>query len=570
MSAVPEKSEGEEEQNTITVRPEETTSAKKSKTTSPHPPVSGSALLSSRNGSTIPSRNESGNPRKYQPVLELPRAQSRNTTIRESLSKLDAPITLAVTPSIINSTSPRRHFATLWTAKSNTSALRADPQSDNLAIKPQALIPSKQPPTSPRRQKPTSPTTPQLLYQTTATSPQPQKQPTASTTTLTAPTRHSFIPATSQPITSSVIQSSFQPSSQPVTQTTMKFTTAVTIPPIEVPTLPASFLSPPTAEFKDHDVGNPVTDMQTEIPFVSVRKNLTLPSSTKPHVAQEKNNLVQTEQPRKGHNMMPGSVARSPGNRFSFSSHKEREPVLTPEELQRIVFQPLLARPRTKTRRILTSAPSLLPIDPANFTDAHHHLFPMRIEFQAPSVPEDSSSRDSLDLKLSNSQSVQTPSRILETPSESTILHPLSASLSPPTRPFTSITGMKQEFPTFLEIPSEINYSLRTSPRDTFLPGARRLPFPPSSQGNRDFFIPSAEFSLLVSEIPQNNVEDLIPQSNHKLNNHHQHHHGIMTMVFPAPIEPSKMEELKLNPECPRCHPEFLKPGQCHPCVVIK
>ncbi|KAK8380301.1 hypothetical protein O3P69_016721 [Scylla paramamosain] len=281
-----------------------------------------------------------------------------------------------------------------------------------------------------------------------------------------------------------------------------------------------------------------------------------------------------TEQPHTSITKKPASVARGPGNRFSFTNHREEEIALTPEDLQRIVFQPLLARPRTKTRRVLTSAPSLLPIDPANITDPHLHHFPMRIEFPDPVIPEDSSSRSSLDLKLSNSQGTQAPPHLLISPSVSPAVHPLSTFLSPPTHPFTPIMRMRQEFPTPLAVPQE-DHNLRTSPRETFLPGARRLPFPSSTRGNRDFFIPSTEFSelsLLVSELSPNILEEPAQNPSHSTSDHdhHHHHHGDhMTMVFPAPIEPHMMEELKLNPECPRCHPEFLKPGQCNPCVVI-
>lgn len=571
IGEVPEKGEGEEQQNAITVRPEEGISTKKNKATPARATLSGSAPLSSRHGFNRSSGSQSEDPKNRQSEFGQPGAQPRNTTVHESPKKLDTPITPAVTPSIINPTSSsRKQFVTSLTVPSSTPTPKPVTQSTRLTIKPQAFIPTKQPSTPLTRQETNTPArTPFSPTRTTVT--QPVRQPTTPHRAPFIPeSRQSFISPTKQPFTSLVTQSSSQPSRQPVTQATLELTTEATVLPEEISTTPASFITTPKTKFKDSNVEDHIIHTQTEIPFFSVTKNPTLPSSTKARVAPEGEIPAQTEQPGTGLNMMPSSVARSPGNRFSFTSHKVEEPILTPEELQRIVFQPLLVRPRTKTRRILSNAPSLLPIDPANSSDAHHHLFPLRIEFHSPAIPEDSSSRDSLDLKLSNSQRVQTPNLRLQPPSETTVSQPLSAFLSPPKHPFTPITGMKQEFPTLLEIPPETD-NLRTSPRDTFLPGARRLPFPPPSHGNRDFFIPSAEFSLLVSEVPLNNVEERVPNTNTRVSRHHQDHHGShMTMLFPAPIEPSRMEELRLNPECPRCHPEFLKPGQCHPCVVIK
>lgn len=566
VSAVPERSEGEEQQNAITVSPEEDISAKKNKATPVRTTLPGSALLSSR-----PSGSQSEKPKNQQPEFEQPEAQLRNTTVHESPKKLDPPITPTVTPSVINPASPtRKQFATSLPVPSSTTTSKPVSQSTRLIIKPQAFIPTKQPSTTRNRQEAATPARSSFSPPRTSVTQPVNQSTTPHKTPFISESGQSFNSPTNQPSTSPVTQSSSPASRQPVTQATLESTTEPTVLPEAMPASPGSFITTPKTKFKDSNVEDRVIHTQTEIPFFSVTKNLTLPSSPKARVASEGESPAQTEQASTGLNMMPSSVARSPGNRFSFTSHKEEEPILTPEELQRIVFQPLLVRPRTKTRTILTNAPSLLPIDPANFSDAHHHLFPMRIEFHAPAIPEDSSSRDSLDLKLSNSQRVQTPNFLLEPPSETIVSHPPSAFLSPPTHPFTPLTGMKQEFPTLLEIPPETD-SLRTSPRDTFLPGARRLPFPPPSHGNRDFFIPSAEFSLLVSEVPLNNVEERIPNTNPRVNSHHQDHHGShMTMLFPAPIEPSKMEELRLNPECPRCHPEFLKPGQCHPCVVIK
>lgn len=563
---MPERSEGEEQQNAITVSPEEDVSAKKNKAAPVRTTLPSSALLSSR-----PSGSQSEKPKNQQPEFEQPGAQLRNTTVHESPKKLDTPITPAVTPSVINPASPtRKQFATSLPIPSSTTTSKPVTQSTRLTIKPQAFIPTEQPSTTLNRQEASTPARSSFSPSRTSVTQPVNQSTTPHKTSFISEIGQSFNSPSNQPSTSPVTQSSSPASRQPVTQATLESTTEPTVLPEEMPTSPGSFITTPKTKFKDSNVEDRIIHTQTEIPFFSVTKNLTLPSSPKARVASEEESPAQTELASTGLNMMPSSVARSPGNRFSFTSHKEEEPILTPEELQRIVFQPLLVRPRTKTRTILTNAPSLLPIDPANSSDAHHHLFPMRIEFHAPAIPEDSSSRDSLDLKLSNSQRVQTPNFLLEPPSETIVSHPPSAFLSPPTHPFTPITAMKQEFPTLLEIPPETD-SLRTSPRDTFLPGARRLPFPPPSHGNRDFFIPSAEFSLLVSEVPLNNVEERIPNTNPGVNSHHQDHHGShMTMLFPAPIEPSKMEELRLNPECPRCHPEFLKPGQCHPCVVIK
>lgn len=85
-----------------------------------------------------------------------------------------------------------------------------------------------------------------------------------------------------------------------------------------------------------------------------------------------------------------------------------------------------------------------------------------------------------------------------------------------------------------------------------------------SARGNRDFFIPSEGLTL-----PAEDLSIVSENSLGEPHSHHTHDHDHMTMVFPA--DPNEeFAALKLNPECPRCHPAFLKPGQCTPCVLIR
>ncbi|XP_063882832.1 mucin-2-like [Scylla paramamosain] len=625
IGEVPGKTEGEEEQNAITVGPEGDASPRRSKGTLPQTPLTGAPFPPSG-----PSKDAS------RPRLGF--KQSGTLPVKGTLFKTPTkPVTpatrFAFTTTPKPSTSSHRPFAFPLTLPPNTPPSK---QPFTSPIKPhQSFTPPSKDPLTPVRQpsplntrpsldkeafnlttsirKSTTPTrqsttsTRESTTRTQSTTPTRQsttptrqsttstrqsttstKQSTTPTRQLTTPTRQSTTPTRQS--TPSTKQSTTRtqsttptrrPFTFPVTQSPTRLSQRVTatIPAVQKP--PSLFFTLPKTEFStSHNVEEELSTVKHSSTHThatnssrSTTSSFRPPSITRTHTTQAP--AIQTEQPHTSITKKPASVARGPGNRFSFTNHREEEIALTPEDLQRIVFQPLLARPRTKTRRVLTSAPSLLPIDPANITDPHLHHFPMRIEFPDPVIPEDSSSRSSLDLKLSNSQGTQAPPHLLISPSVSPAVHPLSTFLSPPTHPFTPIMRMRQEFPTPLAVPQE-DHNLRTSPRETFLPGARRLPFPSSTRGNRDFFIPSTEFSelsLLVSELSPNILEEPAQNPSHSTSDHdhHHHHHGDhMTMVFPAPIEPHMMEELKLNPECPRCHPEFLKPGQCNPCVVIK
>ncbi|MPC49650.1 hypothetical protein E2C01_043459 [Portunus trituberculatus] len=587
IGEVPGKTEGEEEQNAITVGPVGDASPRRSKGTLPRTPLA---------GPPFPPSTTSKDASRPQLSFKQSGAIPVKGTLFKSPTKPVTPAArLAFTTTPKPSTSSRRPFAFPLTLPPNTPPSK---QPFTSPIKPQqsftppskdSLTPVRQP--SPLNTRPTL--NKEAFNSTRQQSTTPIRKPTTqiqsttptreSTTRIqsTTPTRQLTSRIQSTTPTRQPTTPSRQPFTFPVTQPATQLSQKVTSTTLSVQKPPSLFFTLPKIEFStNHNekeeqstVKHSSTHIQDTNSSHSTTSSFRPPSIAHTHITEAP--ATQTEQPNTSITKKPASVARGPGNRFSFTNRREEEIALTPEDLQRIVFQPLLARPRTKTRRVLTSAPSLLPIDPANITDPHLRHFPMRIEFPDPIIPEDSSSRSSLDLKLSNSQGTQAPPHLFTSPSASPAVHPLSTFLSPPTHPFTPIVRMRQEFPTLLAVPQEDD-NLRTSPRETFLPGARQLPFPSSTRGNRDFFIPSAEFSelsLLVSELSPNILEEPAQNPSHGTSDHddHHHHHGDhMTMVFPAPLEPHMMEKLKLNPECPRCHPEFLKPGQCNPCVVIK
>ncbi|XP_069946563.1 mucin-2-like isoform X2 [Cherax quadricarinatus] len=268
--------------------------------------------------------------------------------------------------------------------------------------------------------------------------------------------------------------------------------------------------------------------------------------------------------------MVPGRVARRPGRRFTFSSNGE-EPSLKPVDVKNIALRPLVVRPASKTRTIpnTSSEVTLVSHFPnATLTDqvTQHSL---SSELAPPLVS--STPRNSFEPRFpANHQRLQVPTDFLQPPS----LHPVSLDpvpfLSPANLSASPIRNViKQEFPTPLFTPVR---NSRVRVFEQTIPEAPHVQFS-SSRGNRDFFIPTNELSLPGPDLSQVDQNSLDEELKHQDTSEHHHHDGDggfhMTMVFPAPPE-ERMEELQLNPECPRCHPAFLRPGECHPCVLIK
>ncbi|XP_042224106.1 mucin-2-like [Homarus americanus] len=285
--------------------------------------------------------------------------------------------------------------------------------------------------------------------------------------------------------------------------------------------------------------------------------------------------FVQTPRPGLPFTMMPSSVARRPGNTFVFTSNSDEKTDINPIDFQSIIFRPVVMRPPSKTRTILTSSPSAdvlkLHHPPATQTDqatqhSTHTAFAMPL---APNTsPSQGSSSDSS--FPTTPQKIRIPSIFLQPPLFQSTSFNLAPFLPPPSQSTSIIRHVKQEFPTILSTPVR-NTNSRIHVSDQVIPGMMHLQFS-SSRGNRDFFIPTVGLSLPaqdLSEVDQNTLGE--DSDNPDTDDHH--HHGDdgshMTMVFPAPLE-ERMEELQLNPECPRCHPVFLRPGECHPCVLIK
>ena len=79
-------------------------------------------------------------------------------------------------------------------------------------------------------------------------------------------------------------------------------------------------------------------------------------------------------------------------------------------------------------------------------------------------------------------------------------------------------------------------------------------------QGNKDFFIPETE---LIPPDPFKFTNSVSRNENSKEEKH-------MTMLFPKTSRQHLVSGLLLNPACPECHPSFLTPGKCVPCVRIR
>ncbi|XP_063585174.1 mucin-5AC-like [Penaeus indicus] len=297
--------------------------------------------------------------------------------------------------------------------------------------------------------------------------------------------------------------------------------------------------------------------------------------------------------------MVPAFVARDPVSKFSFTSNREEASSFDPIELQDIVFRPLVARPKNRTISTdLVPPPMLKPL----FATAS----PLDQRART-STPDDFA----VSLNSTASGGFQIPSTHFQPPiRESDVtLNPRgresSVSFTPPkigasVIPHSPTLGAPAIPPSvFLEPPPAfpVRFDFGTAPPPR---GQRLNPQPPprmkqeaptplasrtgllrplhtpvssvpveamhfsSARGNRDFFIPSEGLTL-----PAEDLSIVSENSLGESHNHHTHDHDHMTMVFPA--DPNEeFAALKLNPECPRCHPAFLKPGQCTPCVLIR
>ncbi|XP_069998476.1 uncharacterized protein [Penaeus vannamei] len=295
--------------------------------------------------------------------------------------------------------------------------------------------------------------------------------------------------------------------------------------------------------------------------------------------------------------MVPAFVARDPVSKFSFTSNREEDSSFDPIELQDIVFRPLVVRPKNRIISTDLVPPPMLkpllatasPLDqqarqstPADFASSLNstasggfrspftRLQPPRRGSEVTLKPRGSGSPVSFTppqigapvIPAIGSPAIP-PSVLLEPPPVFPIRFDFGTVPPPPrgqrlhAQP-PPAPRMKQEAPTPLASRTGLLRPLHT-------PSVESMHFS-SARGNRDFFIPSEGLTLPAEDlsiVSENSLGD--PHHHHA----HDHDHDHMTMVFP--VDPNEeFAALKLNPECPRCHPAFLKPGQCTPCVLIR
>lgn len=156
---------------------------------------------------------------------------------------------------------------------------------------------------------------------------------------------------------------------------------------------------------------------------------------------------------------------------------------------------------------------------------------------------------------------IQSPQLSLPTPRTS-LVPPVrdspSVFLVPPFRGPIVLHAENQEIRTPLFVSNTVSFS---KPVHLQLPESQITP--PRfnfSRSNRDFFIPSPG---LQPPLPDNSLSD------EKEENFDVPHR--MTMTFPNRTMPMRRHRpFKINPNCPRCHPAFLRPNECQPCVIIK
>lgn len=278
--------------------------------------------------------------------------------------------------------------------------------------------------------------------------------------------------------------------------------------------------------------------------------------------------FVQTPRPGTPFTMVPGIVAREPGNKFTFTSSQQKKPVSFPTlEFQEILFRPLIIRPKEKVRKLFTSAPASITSKPHHVVstlsdqDTQHSTSTL---FAAPLVNNKSPGTGTGTVStFSDTVGVRIPSILLRPPP---VTPPVSINI-PPFVPrlrqslFPPGVG-KQEFMTPLTTPVRVGTTRNHQPS-----GNVHFQFP-VSRTNREFFIPTSGLSLPMNEFPTLTKNSL--DEHRTFHVHSAEHNKInMTMVFPVNLD-AKLTALQLNPKCPKCHPAFLRPGECTPCVLIR
>ena len=264
---------------------------------------------------------------------------------------------------------------------------------------------------------------------------------------------------------------------------------------------------------------------------------------------------------------LPGFVARGSRPRNPFIMSKNLTSIQT--NFNGINFRPLFVRPEPETNHLLNE-------DMLRFALLNQQLFNSANVFRQTNKRKIISSFSNEDPLLKNSFKFGNINSRKESSSEEDgSLNDISSPnrfMEPPTQPFlTSI-------PFTLQVPhhgSGITFrnnehNLHTHPLNIkpnvgpILEGPQSLFV--SQLGHHHFFIPSKD--LMPPERETTNLK-----SSHREGRNQKHRH--MTMVFPKRVafnSQSSQEEshLHFNPDCPHCHPAFLKPGECTPCVRIR
>lgn len=325
---------------------------------------------------------------------------------------------------------------------------------------------------------------------------------------------------------------SSKPTSAPNVQTTSRTTTAS----------PTTAIPPTSVKFATNVGRRPSAGFTQIINFTGQRRNQSQVPPPPP--------VIQ---------MLPGMVARGSGPRFGFGSTNLVKPSPHHFDIPREI------------------------LDNPLFLELSRQILLPRQRFEVDGVtPQRSnensvgSTRVTLNPRSSTSKFVFPRTNLVSFPIQPVIFN---GNTTP--RPFV-MTGPRQEDITELE--AKRNGRQRVQP----VPAHFQAPV----HSNQAFFIPETRLippddikipvtvtkpvtpSTFSSQDRQVTSNGALGQQNIFNNDQEDHSHDHMTMIFPdtrhRPIAQGTIGGLLLNPNCPECHPAFLTPGKCTPCVRIR
>ncbi|RXG71890.1 hypothetical protein Avbf_01966 [Armadillidium vulgare] len=257
-----------------------------------------------------------------------------------------------------------------------------------------------------------------------------------------------------------------------------------------------------------------------------------------------------------GHEIKPFPVnPRGSGKRIKFDQVYDND--LNSRVINGVKFRPLLEKPKNQfiDKRNFTVPPNVFTLTSAspfydnddNDNDDNDFDYDVENDLESRSSPKEPIITFLIPPTVESPK--DRPFGKLNIPSLTTILVP------PPKGPVI-LESDHQEVRTPL-IVSKIFRSFGLVPPQTEITPPR-FPF---SRPNRQFFIPSPG---LQPPLHDNSISEEEEKFANELHAKHK-----MTMTFPNSTA-IRRRPLKINPRCPRCHPAFLKPNQCQPCVIIK